>query len=75
MNAQGLPGPHDRDSEYRYLLQRLWEHLAGTVTDKSVSISQLESIESIPNRDKLLKEAIMVRLDTRDGLHKQSLSR
>jgi hypothetical protein len=42
------------------------------LTDKSVSILQLESIESIPNRDKLVKEAILVRLDTRDGLHKQS---
>ncbi len=44
------------------------------LTDKCVSIPQLESIESIPNRDKLVKEAIMVRLDTRDGLHKQSLT-
>jgi hypothetical protein len=44
------------------------------LTSQSVSIPQLESIESLPNRDKLVKEAIMVRLDTRDGLHKQSLT-
>jgi tetratricopeptide (TPR) repeat protein len=44
------------------------------LTDQKVSIPQLESIESLPNRGKLVKEAIMVRLDTRDGLHKQSLT-
>jgi hypothetical protein len=44
------------------------------LTDPSVSISQLESIESLPDRDKLVKEAIMVRLDTRDGLHRESLT-
>jgi hypothetical protein len=44
------------------------------LTDQRVSISQLESIESIPNREKRVKEAIMVRLDTREGLHKQSLT-
>ena len=44
------------------------------LTDQKVSIPQLESIESLPNRDKLVKEAILVRLDTRDGLHKQSLT-
>jgi hypothetical protein len=42
------------------------------VADNTVTIPELEALSSHPNRDERIKEAITVRVETRDGLRRES---